>query len=310
MKLASCDPSGIQGPVFSSALNRLNCSIGLSYSMSSSPFDSKISKSKSAAASTKKVPPAAAKWSDVESKEERQKPKRPLSAYNFFFLEQRQQILDITPTRKEGKPRRSHGKIGFADLARSIAAKWKHISPEERSIYDEKAAADKQRYRREMDEWKKWQAVHSEEESSSVAKPSLVAQPGNNATLFGPVSMETIRQPSSLRDDFESIFDDSKDTEEDSSFAPNVDPRSFVAFFGSNNDEPLTQGFSQHLAQPTFFEQNFTQPRQTLQPQRVPQPQSRPTPQSTSPRIADLAARLDEESTKLFLSIFRPPPEY
>jgi hypothetical protein len=277
----------------------------------SSPFDPKISKRTKNAASTKKVPSAAAKWTDDESKEERQKPKRPLSAYNFFFLEQRQQILDITPTRKEGKPRRSHGKIGFADLARSIAAKWKQISPEERSIYDKRAATDKQRYRREMDEWKIWQAEHSEEQSSSAAQPALVAQPGNNATLFGPISVESMRQPANLRDDFESNFDDSNDAEDNSSFAQNPDSRSLVAFFGSDSVAPHTQhAFSQHLDQQTFSQQNFMQLRETLQPQIVFQQQAQTASPSTSPRIADLAARLDEESTRLFLSIFRPPPEY
>ena len=83
------------------------------------------------------------------------KPKRSLSAYNYFFQAQRQEILQTMPTRAEGKPRRSHGKIGFADLARLIAGRWKSISREKRAFYEGLAAEDKARYVKEMDEWKK-----------------------------------------------------------------------------------------------------------------------------------------------------------
>lgn len=86
-----------------------------------------------------------------------EKPKRPLSAYNIFFQEERVNILKATPTRNEGKPRRSHGKIGFADLARAIAAKWKSISPAEKKKFEDRARDDKSRYVREMDEWKERQ---------------------------------------------------------------------------------------------------------------------------------------------------------
>lgn len=83
-----------------------------------------------------------------------QKPKRPLSAYNLFFQAKRGEILKSTPTRPEGKPRRSHGKIGFAELARKIAGEWKAIDEETRIKYDKLATEDKKRYMKEMDEWK------------------------------------------------------------------------------------------------------------------------------------------------------------
>lgn len=87
------------------------------------------------------------------------KPQRPLTAYNFFFRANRKQILDTTEVRPEGKPRRSHGKIGFADLARTIAARWKAASSSEKSFYEEKARVDKERYYKEMDGWKKRDAI-------------------------------------------------------------------------------------------------------------------------------------------------------
>lgn len=97
-----------------------------------------------------------------------QKPKRPLSAYNFFFAQERKLILNEMPIRAEGKLRRSHGKIGFADLARNIAAKWKTINDEERKQFSDKAAVDKDRYIREMNEWKKTQLIEVAEAAASI----------------------------------------------------------------------------------------------------------------------------------------------
>ena len=94
-----------------------------------------------------------------DSIEEEPKPKRPLSAYNFFFKQQRLQLLRTRPIRPEGKPRRSHGKIGFADLARTIAARWKTTSEAEKQYFEDRSNQDKARYNREMEEWKRRQAV-------------------------------------------------------------------------------------------------------------------------------------------------------
>jgi hypothetical protein len=82
------------------------------------------------------------------------KPPRNLSAYNFYFKDQRRKMLEALPIRSEGKPRRSHGKIGFSDLARTIAAGWKSIDHETRIYYENLAMADKERYARELEAWK------------------------------------------------------------------------------------------------------------------------------------------------------------
>ena len=52
-------------------------------------------------------------------------------------------MLDVTPVRASGKPRRSHGKVGFAEMARRISAKWKQISVEDKLYYEGLAAKDK-----------------------------------------------------------------------------------------------------------------------------------------------------------------------
>lgn len=99
------------------------------------------------------------------------KPKRPLSAYNIFFKHEREKLvsntpdsdapvtlesLKVDPQRKTTKRRhrKSHGKIGFADLARTIAEKWKTLDPESRKVFEACAAKEKERYQKEITEWK------------------------------------------------------------------------------------------------------------------------------------------------------------
>lgn len=100
-------------------------------------------------------------------------PSRPLSAYNLFFKDERQRILDSLPTnnpsnKKEGpedvkdprdeitwpgKRRRPHGKIGFENLAKEIGSRWKLIDEETKEYYKKLALEDLQRYSREMQEY-------------------------------------------------------------------------------------------------------------------------------------------------------------
>lgn len=100
------------------------------------------------------------------------KPKRPLSAYNIFFKHEREKLvsnepaetnepitlesLKVDPKRKTKKRRhrKSHGKIGFADLARTIAEKWKNLDAESRKVFEACAAKEKERYQKEITEWK------------------------------------------------------------------------------------------------------------------------------------------------------------
>ena len=75
----------------------------------------------------------------------------------------------------------SHGKIGFADLARKIAAKWKALTKEEREPFDTQAAAEKKRYAKELKVWKKEQeaakqAMRREHEMLVQARTGLVGR--------------------------------------------------------------------------------------------------------------------------------------
>mmetsp|Transcript_30604 Transcript_30604/g.45286 ORF Transcript_30604/g.45286 Transcript_30604/m.45286 type:complete len:288 (+) Transcript_30604:107-970(+) len=111
------------------------------------------------------------------------KPRRPLSAYNLFFKDERVNILNTSLSSKalkrtqecdsidnEAKPEiilsnesvdkpendnSPHRKISFSDLGKTIGLRWKNIDPETLDAYKRLAAADKLRYERENEVYKK-----------------------------------------------------------------------------------------------------------------------------------------------------------
>ena len=103
----------------------------------------------------------------VQSRSRAEKPKRPLTAYNIFFQNQRQKILDEIPL-PLNQPRRSHGKIGFTELARMVSKRWKVADENTVAKYTALAAEDKKRYLREMKEWKEGEADNEEKQPQKV----------------------------------------------------------------------------------------------------------------------------------------------
>jgi hypothetical protein len=127
------------------------------------------------------------------------KPKRPLSAYNIFFQEERQKLLkgpdkegnpdtaadDSKPAaihepteppsnkggskkRKRGKP---HHKVSFEEMAKIIGQRWKDLqeSDEARKLYYQNLAqTDKERYRAELLVWKKQRSVMISQKRKSM----------------------------------------------------------------------------------------------------------------------------------------------
>mmetsp|Transcript_29979 Transcript_29979/g.49493 ORF Transcript_29979/g.49493 Transcript_29979/m.49493 type:complete len:396 (+) Transcript_29979:63-1250(+) len=117
-------------------------------------------------------------------KKPKDKPKRPLSAYNLFFQHERNNILAALPTddsvlddglteeQRRRKHRKTHGKIGFADLARRIADSWKNIDSSSRAVFEARAGIEKQRYKKELEAWKLTQEGIDATKSSSSKRRS------------------------------------------------------------------------------------------------------------------------------------------
>lgn len=97
------------------------------------------------------------------------KPKRCLTAYNIFFQHERQRLLERLPGRVRAQSKKKgHGKIGFAELGRTISRNWKAVSADQKPYYYELAKLDKKRYVREMEEWRALLAAHCSADPTTV----------------------------------------------------------------------------------------------------------------------------------------------
>lgn len=106
-----------------------------------------------------------------------ERPKRPRTAYNYFFQDERQKLLVELPVRASGRPRGgTHGKIGFADLAKTISAKWRAITVDQMVHYAGLANADKMRYQHQMQAYKEQQR-RSAEAAEATRQHTLTAEP-------------------------------------------------------------------------------------------------------------------------------------
>jgi hypothetical protein len=124
-------------------------------------------------------------------KKPKDKPSRPLSAYNLFFRSARATMLGDdapTPAQESLKKRvhcKTHGKIGFADMARMIGRKWKTLDPEEKKVYEDQAKVLKQRYATELALWKEAQKDKAVEGESNGLDAMATA-----AMAFDPIGSD------------------------------------------------------------------------------------------------------------------------
>ncbi|KAI9593958.1 nonhistone chromosomal protein 6A [Syncephalis fuscata] len=70
-------------------------------------------------------------------KKDPEKPKRALSAYMFFAIDQRDSVKERNP------------QAGFGEIGKLLGQEWKSLSDDKKKPYLEKASKDKERYNRE-----------------------------------------------------------------------------------------------------------------------------------------------------------------
>jgi hypothetical protein len=127
-------------------------------------------------------PAVAKKDSNAKKKWKKPKdmPKRPLSAYNLFFAEERRQLLHGGDTdfgvgdSVSGSSLidgHSNKNLGFAGLARSVATKWKTLNPAMKAPYEELARREKARYNSQIKKYND-QRLRTQTKGSRPSSPA------------------------------------------------------------------------------------------------------------------------------------------
>jgi hypothetical protein len=81
-------------------------------------------------------------------------PKRPLSAYNCYFQEERARLME-KGQEAEGPNILPSGKIGFEELGKIIGKNWRNLPELEKQRFHDRASEDTERYHKEMEAWRK-----------------------------------------------------------------------------------------------------------------------------------------------------------
>ena len=116
-------------------------------------------------------------------KKPKDKPKRPLSAYNYFFKQERQRILkyllrnpgdvvedEVVDADEEKRLWTTGKKISFEEMGKLIGKRWKNIEGEQLEKYTSLARSDAERYQKEL---KVWNDKKEEEKQQAAAELSL-----------------------------------------------------------------------------------------------------------------------------------------
>lgn len=138
-------------------------------------------------------------------KKPKDKPKRPLSAYNYFFKEERQKILKVVlaeePDKVENDPKsedyiddatfgrlkKEGNKVSFDEMGKIIGQRWKNIDPDRLAKYSELASEDAERYKKEMKSYNSRQEAKMRSEAvRPSASSSMYSTPGRSGASRPP----------------------------------------------------------------------------------------------------------------------------
>jgi hypothetical protein len=113
------------------------------------------------------------------------KPKRPLSAYNLFFQAERKNLLAERSVLAQGTPTYSPSKLGFANMAKTIASKWNTIDLASKKHFAGLAKHEKLRHKKATSEWKK---MMKQQKFSKMTMPQIQQESTTEPTRFSNVS--------------------------------------------------------------------------------------------------------------------------
>jgi hypothetical protein len=133
----------------------------------------------------------------LRRKNDKDKPKRPLSAYNIFFKEERERILEELPAyiikkdwveKNDVKNKKRKGskadfkKIDFQCLAKLIGKRWQSLEKGLLEQYKTRAEADLKRYRSEMEMYQT--VLAEEEEQEQLLQPTPLPWANTDGAAF------------------------------------------------------------------------------------------------------------------------------
>ncbi|CAF1037484.1 unnamed protein product [Rotaria sp. Silwood1] len=87
-------------------------------------------------------------------------PKRPLSAFFHYCKEERPKLKALNPS------------LSVGEIAKELGDRWNHTAPDGKQIYEEAAQRDKERYEKEMNEFK----LANKKASKSNSSPQTITQ--------------------------------------------------------------------------------------------------------------------------------------
>lgn len=158
----------------------------------------------------KKVKKASAGLTSKRStrKKAKDKPKRPLSAYNYFFKTERQRILKylelktdpsddqdpdepvekVVDDEQKAKLMSDSGKVSFEEMGKLIGRRWKAITPENLEKYTNLAADDAERYKKELAEYneRKEKGAMQEAQRNAMMAMNQAGGPGGRPDYYHP----------------------------------------------------------------------------------------------------------------------------